>query len=132
MSIYSDSKLDLSKLYQVLSPENYFETRESRMSLRTWGQVYKDCHDVMAHQLTNLELVARSPYILSSLVKKGTKLSTESVKKSLNGYFNRMSSSSEFNFVVDDLAHLILNYQRIQDNSKLIAAGMVWSVFLMM
>ena len=86
----------------------------------------------MAQQLTNLELVARSPYILSSLVKKGTKLSTESVKKSLNGYFNRMSSSSEFNFVVDDLAHLILNYQRIQDNSKLIAAGMVWSVFLMM
>ena len=121
---FSDSKLDLSKLYQVLSPDNYFDTFEERMAWRTYGQVFKDCHDVLGQQLTNLELVARSPYILSNLLKKGTRLSIESLKRALNGYFNRMSSSSEFNFVVDDLSHLILNFQRIQDNHKLIVTGM--------
>ena len=94
------------------------------MAWRTYGQVFKDCHDVLGQQLTNLELVARSPYILSNLLKKGTRLSIESLKRALNGYFNRMSSSSEFNFVVDDLSHLILNFQRIQDNHKLIVTGM--------
>ena len=115
--------MDLSKIHLILQPENYFESRESRMSLRTYGQIYKDAHDILAQQMTNVELVARSPYILSSLVKKGTRLSLETIKRSLNGYFNRMSASSEFNFVVDDLSHLILNYQRIQDNSKLVASG---------
>ena len=93
------------------------------MSWRTFGQLNKDCHDVLAKQMTNLEIVARSPYILSGLLKRGTRLSVESLKRSLKGYFNRMQASGEFNFVIDDLAHLIHNFQRIQDNSKLIACG---------
>ena len=121
--LFSDSKLDLTNLPQLLAPDNYFGTFEERISWRTYGQVYKDCHDILAHQLSNLELVVKSPYILSNLLKRGTRLSHESVKRALNGYFNRMSASSEFNFVADDLSHLILNFQRIQDNNKLIVTG---------
>ena len=121
--LFSDRKYDLSKLYQLLSPENYFETVEDRMSWRTYGQIYKDCHDILAQSMTNLELIARSPYILSNLLKKGTRLSGDSLKRALNGYFNRMSASSEFKLVVEDLSQLILNFQRMQDNSKLIVTG---------
>ena len=115
--------MDLSKILTVLDPKNYFETQEQRMQVRTFGQLYKDIHDILGHQLSNLELVHKTPYLMGGLLKKGTRLSVESLKRSLNSYIHRMSSSGEFNHVSDDLAYLLLNFQRSQDNSKLIAAG---------
>ena len=115
--------MDLSRLHTVLSPVNYYETHEQRMSVRTYGQLMKNIHDLLAHQLTNLELIHKSPYLLSGLLKKGTRLNVESLKRSINGYIHRMSSAGEFNYVSDDLAHLLLNFQRSQDNAKLIVTG---------
>ena len=115
--------MDLSELYKVLEPDNYFETRDQRTSLLTYGQLCKDVHDMLGHQLSNLELIQRTPYMLGGLLKKGTRLSVKSLKRSLTGYINRMSASGEFNHVSDDLAHLILGFQRCQDNGKLIIQG---------
>ena len=120
---FSDSKLDLHDIHSVLNPVNYFDTRDQRLSLRTYGQIFKDLHDLLGHQLTNLELVQRTPYLLTNLLKKGTRLSVESLKRAINGYIQRMSAAGEFNFVFDDMAHLIFNLQRGQDNAKLIASG---------
>ena len=115
--------MDLSKLYTVLNPINYFDTREQRTSWRTYGQIFKDSHDLLGHTLSNLEMIQRSPYIMGSLLKKGTRLTLDSLRRSLNGYFHRMSASGEFNHVSLDLAHLLLNFQRSQDNHKLIIGG---------
>ena len=116
-------KLDLHQLHTVLSPINYFDTKEQRMSWKTFGQVFKDIHDMMGHTLTNLDLSQRTPYLLGGLLKRGTRMSVESLKRALNGYIHRMSSNGEFNHVSDDLAHLIFNLQRGQDNAKLITSG---------
>ena len=121
---YSDSKMDLSKLYESLSPLNYFDTMEQRTSWVTYGQVYKDIHDVLGHTMTNMELLMQTPYSLTGLLKKGTRLSVEALKRSLVGYFNRMSAAGEYNYCSDDLAYLIFNLQRQQDNTKLIVSGM--------
>lgn len=115
--------MELGRLHALLNPENYFDTREKRVSFQTVGQLCKDIHDIMGHQLTNLELIQRTPYMLGGLLKKGTRLSVDSLKRALTGYINRMSASGEFNLVSEDLAHLILNFQRCQDNSKLIMQG---------
>ena len=121
---FSDVKLDLHDIHSVLNPLAYFDTRDQRMSLKTFGQCFKDIHDILGHQLTNIELIQRTPYLLTNLLKKGTRLNADSLKRSLNGYIQRMSASGEFNHVSEDLAHLILNLQRGLDNAKLIASGL--------
>ena len=115
--------MDLHDIHSVLNPLAYFDTRDQRMSLKTFGQCFKDIHDILGHQLTNIELIQRTPYLLTNLLKKGTRLNADSLKRSLTGYIQRMSASGEFNHVSEDLAHLILNLQRGLDNAKLIASG---------
>ena len=112
-----------------MNPVSYFDTREQRLSLKTFGQVFKDFHDLLGHQLTNIELIQRTPYLLTNLLKKGTRLNADSLKRSLNGYIQRMSAAGEFNLVSEDLSHLILNLQRGLDNAKLIASGKIDSLY---
>ena len=123
MISFSDVKLDLNQLHTVLNPINYFDTKQQRLSIRTYGQIFKDIHDILGHTLTNIELLQRTPYLLGGLLKRGTRLSVDSLKRALNGYIHRMSQCGEFNLVSEDLANLIFNLQRGQDNAKLISAG---------
>ena len=123
MILLSDSKLNLDRIHTLLSPSNYFESQDDRVSVHTYGQLFKDMHDILGLQLSNLELVHRTPYLMTGLLKKGTRLSPESLKRALNGYIHRMSSAGEFNYVAEDIAQLLYAFQRSSDNVKLVTSG---------